>query len=1177
MYIKSVIIDGFKSYGRRTEIHGFDPEFNAITGLNGTGKSNILDSICFVLGISNLGQVRATSLQELVYKSGQAGVTRATVTIVFDNSDKDQAPVGFEKCSEISVARTIIVGGKNKYMINGKSVQNKRVQDLFCSVQLNVNNPNFLIMQGRITKVLNMKPHEILSMIEEAAGTSLYETKREASLKMIEKKDAKLAELNTLIHEEAEPRLDKLRKDREQYEKFKKVERDIDYLQRLYISHQWLKLQEAVKNSEGTIQSITKKIEEHKQKITSNLDETKVIDEETKALQAEMDTDTGGAIKELEEDLSKLSKSEASVSGKRNAAKENINLEQRKLKQLQKSIKDDEIALLKKEAEYQKVGSMFEELKKTNDDDAKAAEEAEKRYEAVCSGLSVNEDGQAASLQDQLIAARSQVNEANTTIKTSEMELKHTQKLYNDKQKQVNVQDSVHVRETKVIQETTKKIQLLTNELSNIHYEDGSLEALQNTQLELSNEARNIKRELAKRNSHRFDFTYKDPEPNFDRRRVKGMLGKLVRVKDRMFGIALNACGGGSLYSIVTDTQVTGKLILERGQLQNRVTIVPLNKVNSGVLHSEIVRKAQQIAGRDNVWSALSLVEYDEDVAPAVQFAFGYQLVCRNLEIAKRLAYDKQINSICVTLEGDFVNPEGTLSGGARMNRGCAILEMNEIVEYENRLVEIQHELNQLERQIAQVENVAGQYNQIRQKLDQENHNLNAATQRLANTTFNLNQQEIDDLKTKCEELKQAIATAKESLVDGNRKVKDVEEKLADAKGYRERELKSAEENMKKARKKSDESSKKWKQREREYETLKLSIEDLKTGIATSKEQLSKLEQTIQTLVEDCEKLEEESAKASSDVTELKARIKEMKDKMAAQNKDIKQKLARKERLIKQNQDLELDIKKQENEINKVRNDNKTGYDNIHALENKYPWISEEKQFFGSPKTRYDYTATNPIEAGKKLKVLMEEKEKLGRNLNQKAMSLVEQEETLFNQLLKRRGEIEKDKKSLFNAIKNLDEKKKKELKKAWDEVNANFGGIFSSILPGTQAKLVPPQGQDFLKGLEVKIGFNGLWKESLTELSGGQRSLVALSLILAMLKYKPAPLYILDEVDAALDLSHTQNIGNMLKHHFTNSQFVIVSLKDGMFNNANVLFRTKFVDGMSGVTRTVNPNLHKK
>ena len=104
-----------------------------------------------------------------------------------------------------------------------------------------------------------------------------------------------------------------------------------------------------------------------------------------------------------------------------------------------------------------------------------------------------------------------------------------------------------------------------------------------------------------------------------------------------------------------------------------------------------------------------------------------------------------------------------------------------------------------------------------------------------------------------------------------------------------------------------------------------------------------------------------------------------------------------------------------------------------------------------------------------------------------------------------------------------------------------------------------------------MKVAFNGEWKESLTELSGGQRSLLALSLILSLLLFKPAPMYILDEVDAALDLSHTQNIGMMLRTHFSNSQFIIVSLKEGMFNNANVIFRTKFVDGISAVVRTVS------
>ena len=159
----------------------------------------------------------------------------------------------------------------------------------------------------------------------------------------------------------------------------------------------------------------------------------------------------------------------------------------------------------------------------------------------------------------------------------------------------------------------------------------------------------------------------------------------------------------------------------------------------------------------------------------------------------------------------------------------------------------------------------------------------------------------------------------------------------------------------------------------------------------------------------------------------------------------------------------------------------------------------------------------------------------------------------------------------LQKVITELDEKKNEALRTTWSKVNKDFGSIFSALLPGVTAKLEPPEGGTVLDGLAVRVAFNGVWKESLTELSGGQRSLLALSLILALLLFKPAPMYILDEVDAALDLSHTQNIGTMIRTHFSKSQFIVVSLKQGMFSNANVIYRTKFVEGVgSTVARTV-------
>lgn len=135
-----------------------------------------------------------------------------------------------------------------------------------------------------------------------------------------------------------------------------------------------------------------------------------------------------------------------------------------------------------------------------------------------------------------------------------------------------------------------------------------------------------------------------------------------------------------------------------------------------------------------------------------------------------------------------------------------------------------------------------------------------------------------------------------------------------------------------------------------------------------------------------------------------------------------------------------------------------------------------------------------------------------------------------------------------------------------------DFGKIFAELLPGAFCKLEPAEGTSITDGLEIKVSLGGIWKTGLTELSGGQRSVVALSLILALLKFSPAPLYILDEIDAALDLSHTRNIGNILRSpRFRRAQFIIVSLKEGMFGNASVLFKTRNKDGVSSVERFEN------
>ena len=184
----------------------------------------------------------------------------------------------------------------------------------------------------------------------------------------------------------------------------------------------------------------------------------------------------------------------------------------------------------------------------------------------------------------------------------------------------------------------------------------------------------------------------------------------------------------------------------------------------------------------------------------------------------------------------------------------------------------------------------------------------------------------------------------------------------------------------------------------------------------------------------------------------------------------------------------------------------------------------------------------------------------------------VEDKEASLKQMV---STIKKDRHKIEDTILKLNEYKLEALEKTWKMVNVDFGEIFNDLIPGNACKLEPLDGQPITDGLEIKVRLGGVWKQSLAELSGGQRSVIALSLILALLQYKPAPMYILDEVDAALDLSHTQNIGHLLGNRFKGSQFIVVSLKEGMFNNANVLFKTKFRDGISSVERTVRAKKH--
>lgn len=280
-----------------------------------------------------------------------------------------------------------------------------------------------------------------------------------------------------------------------------------------------------------------------------------------------------------------------------------------------------------------------------------------------------------------------------------------------------------------------------------------------------------------------------------------------------------------------------------------------------------------------------------------------------------------------------------------------------------------------------------------------------------------------------------------------------------------------------------------------------------------------------------------------------------------------------KEIFLKEVERASLEARKVGHQLKQWEKESKDAQRRKAHLLKEHPWIEREKTYFGQPGTDFDFSNKDIAACHKRLKELSSEQDRLSKKINKKVMGMIETAEAEYEELTRKRQVILHDKAKIESVIEELDIQKIQALQKTYQQVNKDFGSIFSMLLPGTTAKLEPLDGdvEQLMAGLEVKVAFNNVWKDSLTELSGGQRSLLALSLILALLLFKPAPMYILDEVDAALDLSHTQNIGMMIRTHFAASQFIVVSLKEGMFNNANVIFRTRFVDGVSAVMRTVS------
>lgn len=1141
MFLKSVTMQGFKSFANRTKIE-LDETTTAIVGPNGSGKSNITDAITWVLGESSAKNLRGSKMEDVIFSGtdSKRPLGMAEVTIVFDNTDKSlNLPY-----NEVSVTRRMYRSLESEFLINNKKCRLKDIKELFMDTGIGKDGYS-VIGQGKIESVLSSKPEDRRNIFEEAAGISKYKYKKIQSRNKLLKTEENLIRIEDILSE-IEGQEQNLRI---QAEKAEAYLRDYEEL-KIY-----------------DINFSCKDMEKREEDLSNKLKELEVLMEDSKRIINNRE-DLSLSLEEIQEDLENLKEENHNSSERLNSQREEfdklnleINLDEEKINSLKRDIERIGFENESLDKDLLKARESIGEIEKDRDLLNSSKEEILEKLR-LKDDLIKKLEADFKNLEDLGNLNFENKNKVKNEIENIKFKSETLEDIIEEKNnRKSNLDRSIeNLKENqteflKIIDKDSLDLKSLKEKLEK---DDLDFENTKENLLRLEEENKNLENKLLERKNEGNEILARlkileNMESNYEgyNRTVKSFMNfssKNNIFKDSLYGPVAEkfyvekdfekaisvALGSMSQNIIVSSTKDTSEMlkILEKNKM-GRATFLPLDRVTGNRV--KINSKEEGMVGL-----ACDLIKFDEAFQGIFYNLLGRVIIADNFKNASRISKKHKLK--VVTLKGEVFNPSGAITGGSLNNYNSSfILRKNEITDFQNKFKDLQShikkiekEKNQLEGKISDLKEFAESYMEKRNVLSQKISEVEANIYKNKNDN-ELNSQYLNKYLGEREELEENIKADLKSLEDNKLKIESKEKLLEELlsevdSGDRLEELSKEIEDLKNEKIEIQllerENREKILYKSREIERISSEISSIEEKLEGNKKLLVEAEANIEAKTNSNEENKKSLEEIRESIGILNLNLEEIKKDLDNKNKaylDKRDELSNlKEKLLiisseieKTELKIEMNRNKISSEIDRLRED----YDvlDYHEFLDENLKDLKEGTLRRLKKKVRDYGEVN-ISSIEEYKLVKE-----------RCDFYTSQRDDLIN-----------SKEEIKSILSKLDHEMKKLFKEAMEEISGNFTEVFKILFNGGRAE-ISIEGDLLESGIDIKASPPGKRLQSLSLLSGGERSLTAVALLFALLKYRPASFCILDEIDAALDDANIKRYADYLLT-LEGIQFIIIT-----------------------------------